>query len=1380
MAEQIKSSKRMQRLIDRMPEVRTIDADTVADSQGSVRFKDARAPEVQHITPDGLKPASAGGLFYSDMYENLWTESGMNNVYRTGEKGYYGRDLGGLEDKYGRDFMEKAVYEGLANPQGHAQREIYDLGIFQRAFNNDVSGEETDDIWSQARDKMNEYQADTSIGIRKTALNEVELREYKDFYGSTFSPYFDNQVDFRHPGRTINNEATADFSGGWSYGFAGIKESLNNAISFGGDVIGSQMLYDNGQVRADESRYKMSQLPRINNDFTQVENFGDMVDWLQTSAGVMMPYAIGMIGSYMAGTVALASTPITGPVGAAVGTALIWQAPMMWVYAGEIYGGMEGEMDQRNAGIATVGGIAMASLERLGLKGLISTGTVLKRDGLEKVAQAYAKKEGVDMDVARLKIQDVFGNLTVAALKDLDTIATLQMSKGILAKQTAKGFIGGATIEGLTEIAQESISYQGSRLGTDADIRKPFDMVEYKRIMANAAAGGIFLGGAMRTTSTLTSEIGGFQKLKRQGSKQAKIDDGWQGGTVEENMDELVNDTSTVTPPVKPTGPQSSPEYGSPEYYNQGAGTNASKESLADEMKAERIKGDKEDKSTLRGGLKTVYQNLKEFPKRFTQSGPKFWENKVLKNPNISEKAKKAFQVLQTITGGGKLSSMEGIDLFEMKRMMQSGLMAEGKTIQDDLYLLMGVGIELNGRLHTGRTKAEANTFFLDYLDERITKSQDKVSAKFKPFVEKLEELRLAIGGQESNGDGVTDRLYGAVDGLIARTGPNKKPYWFQKSRRLKKDTVLSNKSEFIQTLEDNGWTAVQAQDFYDMIENGPPGYDLSSMHELGFMNFPSRSLKTSKGILEQVFGDDSKFLENDPFQRLYENIQEQTNYAVDRRYLGKDGHNINTLLKIIKDDMGSDWDSRIATHFMDYIAASRGDYRRLKSKKLERMIGHITFFNTFGHLDLSALASLPEAAIVLLSATKDSRIMPQIAKGVEEFSAKLRNDASKNWSYINPKSGVTREKYLRNLVDFYRYGYDTGAHGAIGQVGIDEGVYKASKVKEAIMKAFFSVNLLKIYTDGTRVARLSLANDAIFGDFEIIAMFPEGSVERSSGLYVDAFERLRELNIDPHKAADTYTTMVQLSKAKLGEGATSEELYETMIKYNPAFMKQMDIARVSWVDNAIAHPTAMNRPIWYSNPAYRIFTQYNGFMSVFTAQILPKIWRRIKRADPSAKYNAVAIATSMIALGFLSQMLKDEWRYDGAPGWITTKGYVQRGVASSGLLGTPERFLTMISPIYDMSKKWSESRMDNILRRTGHAVTDALGPTYAHGEQIGRIMFNAFEGDDQRRNFYLSKEIPFLGKLAAFKEYNLGENDTGMTFNDALRKSTPSISYPL
>jgi len=332
----------------------------------------------------------------------------------------------------------------------------------------------------------------------------------------------------------------------------------------------------------------------------------------------------------------------------------------------------------------------------------------------------------------------------------------------------------------------------------------------------------------------------------------------------------------------------------------------------------------------------------------------------------------------------------------------------------------------------------QSHRAFVRYLTD---KSEGRgIERRFAHLEEELAHLAERIGGQTEGSQGITDKLLDVINALDEESQTKKKPFWFQESARLNTNEVSKNKKEFVKALMDKKWSRTDAEAFWDVIVNGPQGYDKTQLEELGFRSFKARSLKQNKGVLNEVFGEDSKFLENDPFQRLKENIQEQVNYAADKKYIGKDGEKMAKMLMLLKDEMGEDWDPRIATTFTDSIAAGRGDYRRMKSKRLERMIGHITFFNTFVHLALSTLASLPEAAIVMLSIRNDKGILDAMKKGVKDLGKHYSMQGKDAWSYINPKSGVTRDEYVRNVVDFYRYGYGTGKHGAIGQVGIDAG----------------------------------------------------------------------------------------------------------------------------------------------------------------------------------------------------------------------------------------------------------------------------------------------------------------------------------------------------
>jgi len=1356
-------------LKDRLGPIVDIDADTVVDEKGPVRFENLSAPEVQHLRPDGMTIGESGGQFYADLYDRLADESDFSEVYRTGEQGYYGRDLGGKKNpETDQKFANKLFFEGLATPVNGEQQELYDMGVFARAFGEET-GDKKETIWSQARQEQEDFNKKRLGGFKIKALNEAEKAEYDAFYGESYSPFVGNDVQFRHEDRDLNNVANSNFKTGWSVGWGSIKESAAQGLSVLGDVVGSEKLYAAGQENAAFVAYENAQLPNFVNDISTIENVGDFGDWVAGISGVALPYMLGIIGTVAAGTVVAGSAPIWGSAGG-IATLLggtVASAPWVWTYSGETYGNMKGNMDQKNAGIALASGTFMTLMDRLGLRGLLKASTGLKQDGLEQVAKIYSKEKNVPLDVARQKVGAEVGQLHVDVLKDIGAIATLQMSKSVLAKNIAQRTGFGMAVEGGTEFLQESSGFFMGHLGTDKEVREEMNWDEYKRIAINATAGGILLGGGMAGTSSTYTNLAGFARLNREIAPVPEDSD-YIGNTLDENMAYLLNDPEPdfVGPEQVIIGQDGKPLRKRTQQQESGA---QSWVNIDVQGEAEKIynEGAKEDTSKTRGGTKSIWQNMKEFPGRFVSKVGQFWKKRIY--DELTPKGKLIFATMSSMAGMSNTSFMQSLDLGGQKRQLYQKYSFELNELQSRLNTVLGVGVR-------GRTSEEATQIFMEYIEAK--RNNTKTNPAFKNVEEQLEKLRLDLGGQIDGTLGITDNFYNDIKALLANEDGvthGYKPFWFQDSAKLSIPEVLADKDGFIDKLVEYGWTKEESQSFYDMLESGPMGYDKSQIRELGFKNFPSKSLKQSKDVLNTVFGKDSKFLETNPFQRTLEAFQEQTNYAVDRKNIGKDGEKLKKLLLMLKDEMGDKWDNRIMTHFLDSVAASRGDYRRMSNKKIERTIGHVTFFNTFSHLDLSALASLPEAALVLMGATRDKRLMELFQLGVNDFARKNLIESSNAWSYINPQSGVTRQEYTRNLADFYRYGYGSSTHGAIGQVGIDDAVYKASKIKEFAMKTFFMANLLKVYTDTTRVARLSLANDAIFGDLEIVRMFPRGSEGRNTGLFHDAFERLRELNIDPDRVAERYSKTIDVARSMLNNGGNltqTEQLYENILVIDPTFIDDMDIARMTWVDNAIAHPDAMNRPLFYSNPYYRLFTQYNGFMSVFTATILPKIWKSVKSGDPTAKYSTVAIGATMIMLAFLSQAMKDEWRYGGRPGWLSEKGFYQRGVASSGLLGTPERILGAVSPIYDDKKKPWESTPSFVMGRGGHALAELLGPTYAHGEQIAKMFLSHLEGDLDRRNIYLNREIPFLGKNKDFKQWNLGRGEIDL--ESALRRTLP------
>lgn len=1326
------------------------DADTIRDQYGSVRFKNLWAPEVQHFTEEGLQGAEYGGEFYADLYEGLARDNGYINVKRWDEKGKYGRDLGDLTNENEKLFTNKLVYEGLAIPSNESQREIYDMGLFNRAMQGEVNEE---DPWEIARQKEKEYKLATTAGYKDIAFNEAELSNANQYFDKGYSPYVDRDVQYRHYDRDYDNNANSAFGAGLEHGLLNIEQSVDEGIAALGDVLNVQRMYEFGKANSEAVEYEMSLLPNWAVDVGSVNDLTSAGRWAAGNVGVFLPYMLGLVGTAAAGTFIAGAS-----VGSLVIGGLVATVPFVWIYSGEVYGQMEGGIDQKNAGAAFSAGLGMFLLDRLGLRGLVSSSAMLKKGAMKEVAAAYAKKYKVSIEEARSKVTSVSGGISIKALGDIKGLIKLELNKAALAKEIGKGFGKGALIEGITEVAQESLGYFSAIGGSE----KEFDQEEYERLVAASAAGGMFLGGAMRGVGTAGSNYAGFKRLQSELAPPKNKDNTFIGGTLEENLDNFVGEDFSVDQLI-------SEDRAIDDFVESLGDIIKNVESKSDtpvvnrnfesEADKEISKGHNLDESTITGGSKGFYQSVKEFPRRFVKQFGTLWEEKILGPKSVTtEKGKSLWKVLATIAGHGRKSFMQGYNTSEIRRLLSQDFTFSSGVLEGKLYKILNVGL---GRMKKSAARKEFVEYYnnkkdtLDKDGKIVTKGF--VAEKHKKLVDDFEALILDYRT-------LTDDLRKTVMDLTGES-VGVKDDWFFESSRLNIDEVSKDRSSFIETLVKSGWSAKEAEDFWERIVNGPPGYDASKLKELGFQNFRSKSLRESKDILDTAFMG-SKFMQNDPFQRLAENAQEQINYAVDKRYYGNNAEKVKKLLVMLKDEMGDDWDPRIASQTMDSIAAARGDYKRMKSRRAERMIGHFTFFNTLSHLSLSTLASLPEAATVLLGVTRDVKLMDLIKKGAIDLGHHYGNSAGEVWSYIGPGSGVDRDQYIRNVVDFYRYGYGSSTHGAIGQVGLDDAIYKTSKIKSGVLKAFFWANGLKVYTDATRVARLALANDAIFGDLEIMAMYPPGSDARDTGLFHHAFERLRELNIDPDATALEFSnTIKDLKKIISGriqgvdedawiDSLTTEQLYEEILKVNPDFMSTMDIARMSWVDNAIAHPDSMNRPTWYSNPYYRLFTQYNGFMSVFTSHILPKIWRRIKEGDPTARYNAVAVAASMVFLGFLSQVLKDEWKYDGRPSWITNKGYVQRGISSSGLIGTPEKLLGMISPLYDTTKKPWESYPEYLTDRVGEAGEDLLGPTWKHGLNLYKIVMAQLEGNDELRNIYLTKEVPIAGTSHYFKEW--------------------------
>jgi len=257
-------------------------------------------------------------------------------------------------------------------------------------------------------------------------------------------------------------------------------------------------------------------------------------------------------------------------------------------------------------------------------------------------------------------------------------------------------------------------------------------------------------------------------------------------------------------------------------------------------------------------------------------------------------------------------------------------------------------------------------------------------------------------------------------------------------------------------------------------------------------------------------------------------------------------------------------------------------------------------------------------------------------------------------------------------------------------------------------MDVFFEANALKDYTDYTRAVRISLAGDFFF-DHLLTVMENDGKPKTREVL--EAEQQLRNVGLENKKWKEIYQ-MLQDHRA----GTLSPE---GILKLK----EELRGATTAFVNDGILLPQAYNRPLLYQDPRFALFTQFQGFIATFTAQILPKMWGEyVKKGSPAMKYSTFATMATMVLLGFVSQDLKDQLKYQEKSPYLDDAEYVRRGVFASGLFGTYERGVNTLFPQF-------EDRSDNSFDWAIGEIIDQ-SPALGWMANVGTAGKNLLEGE--------------------------------------------------
>ena len=411
---------------------------------------------------------------------------------------------------------------------------------------------------------------------------------------------------------------------------------------------------------------------------------------------------------------------------------------------------------------------------------------------------------------------------------------------------------------------------------------------------------------------------------------------------------------------------------------------------------------------------------------------------------------------------------------------------------------------------------------------------------------------------------------------------------------------------------------------------------------------------------------------------------------------------------------------------------------------------------NGLNQLEGAAFPSLVEFVTAFFRTAGTGNSSDLIRKAVREGIVPLfKKNVSETVKYFIKGSGMTLQEHHRNVDSFYESGQASHEGGVMAKLDVEP----ASKVKAGIMKAFFTLTLLKHVTDFSRITRWALANDAIVQDLELVAIYWNDNGNNTEFVN-NAYDRLRDLRIDPLATAREWRGLasnpevasifqMHQNKANLSEkdkNAVDEALFQYIKKNHSGLQESLSLARQSFVEMATVRPDTTTKPMWALNPRYRLLTQYTSYIMAFQSQALPKMWKDVKNSDPDIQFATMQMMAYMLLVAFMAQELKDLWKFGEENPYLSDEDKMYRGVLQSGLLGSVHKPIEWVVPVYDINSGKGNYTLSKFKNDILSRLKSAAGPTASTADDLYGALAATFEGEGDKAEYKWKRMVPILG----------------------------------
>jgi len=586
-------------------------------------------------------------------------------------------------------------------------------------------------------------------------------------------------------------------------------------------------------------------------------------------------------------------------------------------------------------------------------------------------------------------------------------------------------------------------------------------------------------------------------------------------------------------------------------------------------------------------------------------------------------------------------------------------------------------------------------------------------------------DIDADLGQDVVHKDGIM--LYAAkIDNLVSdynrATGSDISVESFLSSRPLDKTLVSKNFNQFSKDIQDAfGLSQPEANMMAQSVLNNN---DVNSIEDSidEWLNPDANRIKGKAAVEKAVNNPEMRakfapYMSQDLLDNAYSLASRGAAVATNKEFIGKDGSKLAALLQdsINKGEITEQEASFMAREIKDFLDMRAGKFHPITNEYARGALNLVNFLSTVTSLPLAAVSSTVEFAQVYRNlnapqSVKATRIL--LNTFGKEFGA-LFKEMGESFGIKNP----TASKHRRELSEA----------GFLREGGIGHRNDILTGYFQKWNEGFFKMTGLTSVTAITRHAKLAIAADAINHWVDVA----QGNGTYTPQQVQDAKEHLIRIGVD----LDFMTSIDR-------DTPQNEQ----------RVLANLQAGSYNFVNEAVVVPSQLNRPKFYNDPYLKLFTQFQGYTSTFTATTLPRLLGDLGKKGSDDQRNAAATIAMMFALSMLALYIKDMIKYnEHPPKWLKEDKEFQRLIGQVGLLGTGQRIWDTISPAVGGDKK-----ANSVLGQVYQQVSDQ-SPQLAFINKLNDVL----SAPEEKRIEKGARLLPIAGTSPALAKYlqkELGE----------------------